>query len=58
MADEETIKTYEKLADRWTDIRQRGEVLGHSRIERPAMLQRLPEVTGKDVLCLDRKSVV
>jgi len=52
MADNETLETYEELASRWTEIRQSGEVLGHSRIERPAMLRRLPDVTGKDVLCL------
>jgi SAM-dependent methyltransferase len=52
MADDETIKTYESLAERWTDIRQRGEVLGRSRVERPAMLRMLPEIKGKTVLCL------
>jgi len=52
MADKETVETYDGMAERWTEIRRGGEVLGHSRVERPAMLRRLPDVRGKDVLCL------
>jgi ubiquinone/menaquinone biosynthesis C-methylase UbiE len=52
MADKDTLETYEALAQRWTELRRQGPVLGHSRVERPAMMRRLPDVHGKDVLCL------
>lgn len=52
MADPRTLSTYETMAEHWTELREAGEVLGHSRIERPAMLYRLPDVRGRDVVCL------
>jgi SAM-dependent methyltransferase len=51
--DEATVATYDSMAERWTRERgEGGEVLGHSMLERPAMLALLPDVEGADVLCL------
>jgi SAM-dependent methyltransferase len=52
MSSKQNQKTYTKMADSWSTRRKQGEVLGHSRIERPAMLEALPDLQGKSVLAL------
>ncbi|MEK7615629.1 MAG: methyltransferase domain-containing protein [Patescibacteria group bacterium] len=50
--DPKTIKAYDDYAARWANRLDEKENLAHEYLEKPAMYAKLPDLKGKDVLCL------
>ncbi len=46
------MATYDEFAQEWTDKQRSGKNSAHAYLEKPAMYDALPNLEGKDVLCL------
>lgn len=50
--DTRTVKAYDDFADKWNDNISEGRTISHICLEKPAMYKKVPDLTGKDVLCV------
>lgn len=50
--DAQTIKAYDQNATKWSRNQKNGTNVGHEYLEKPAMYSKLPDLKGKDVLCI------
>jgi len=52
MADNSTIESYDRSAEKWAKRQREGKSLAHEYLEKPAMYSKLPDLEGKSVLCI------
>jgi len=50
--DKNTTESYDNYAEKWAERMRSGENIAHEYLEKPAMYGKLPDLTGKDVLCI------
>lgn len=50
--DKDTIESYNQYAKKWANKMRRGENIAHKYLEKPAMYKKLPDLSGKSILCL------
>jgi SAM-dependent methyltransferase len=46
------LKTYDEYAETWAQRMRSGENITHEYLEKPAMFAAVPDLKGKDVLCI------
>ncbi|MDB4939584.1 MAG: methyltransferase [Candidatus Doudnabacteria bacterium] len=51
-ADPETVNSYDQQAAKWAKRQREGSSIAHQYLEKPAIYAKLPDLTGKSVLCL------
>ena len=50
--DNKTIESYSNYAEKWANRMRSGKNIAHEYLEKPAMYDKLPDLTGLDVLCI------
>lgn len=52
MTDQQTIESYDKAAGKWAQSQRGKRNVAHEFLEKPAMYDKLPDLSGKSVLCV------
>jgi SAM-dependent methyltransferase len=50
--DKKTIDAYNKFAEKWANAKRDGSSIFHIYLEKPGIYSKLPDLTGKTVLCI------
>jgi 2-polyprenyl-3-methyl-5-hydroxy-6-metoxy-1,4-benzoquinol methylase len=50
--DQKTIDAYNKFAEKWANAKRDRSSIFHRYLEKPGMYGKLPDLVGKDVLCI------
>jgi len=50
--DKTTVKSYDDYAVRWAERMRSGANIAHTYLEKPAMYKKIPNLKGKNVLCI------